>query len=189
MRSLQKSDASKVFAAVDGNRAYLRDWLPWVDGTNSPAVTENVIAEWGKEYENNTDVVLGIFEHGEYIGNIGLHDLKRPNCSGMVGYWLAENHQGRGIITDCTRELVNFGFHTLGLNRIYIHCAAENIKSRAIPERLGFIQEGIHQDGEYLYGSFHDLIVYGIVKRNWDNSDTLCLAARLCDRDNKNHQK
>jgi len=167
MRSLQKSDATKVYATVDSNRAYLRQWLPWVDATDSPTVTRNVIGTWEADYENKTDIVLGIFESGEYIGNIGLHNLNRSNNSGMVGYWLAENHQGRGIISDCVRELVNFSFHTCELNRIYIYCAVENKKSRAIPERLGFIQEGTLQDGECLYGNYHDLVVYGMVKRNW----------------------
>jgi len=85
----------------------------------------------------------------------------------MIGYWLAQNHEGRGIITDCTRAMVNYGFNTLKLNRIYIHCASENIRSRAIPERLGFIQEGVLQDAECVNGVYHDLIVYGMVKRKW----------------------
>ena len=118
MRSLSQNDASKVYAVVDNNRNYLRTWLPWVDGTDSPAVTENVIASWEKDYEKKSDVILGIFANGEYVGNIGLHDLKRPNRSGMVGYWLAENCQGRGIITDCVRALTDFGFQMLGLNGI-----------------------------------------------------------------------
>ena len=167
MRSLTKADVPEVYAVVDSNRAFLRTWLPWVDGTDSPAVTEKVIAEWEKDFENKSDIVLGIFENGEYIGNIGLHDLKSRNRSGMVGYWLAENRQGRGIMTDCVRELVNFGFDTLDLNRIYIHCAGGNKKSRAIPERLEFVHEGTLQDGECLYGTFHDLDVYGMIKRNW----------------------
>ena len=175
MRSLSQNDVAKVYEVTDSNRNHLRTWLPWVDGTDSPAVTENVITSWEKDYECKRDVVLGIFENSEYIGNIGLHDLKRPNRSGMVGYWLAENRQGRGIVTDCVRALTDFGFQTLGLNRIYIHCAAENKKSRAIPERLGFVQEGVLQDGEYLYGTFHDLIIYGMVKRNWSCSDVLSL--------------
>lgn len=84
----------------------------------------------------------------------------------MVGYWLVESEQGSGIMTDCVRMLVNYGFDSLSLNRIYIHCANKNHKSRAIPERLGFILEGIFQDGECLYGEYFDLTVYGMVKRN-----------------------
>ena len=177
MRSLEKSDANKVYAVVNSNRDYLRNWLPWVDGIDSPADYENIIATWKKDCDNKNDIILGIFDCGKYVGNIGLHDLKSSNHSGMIGYWLAEDHQGRGIISDCVRALVDFAFHTLTLNRIYIHCAVDNKKSRAIPERLGFIQEGRLQDGECLYDVFHDLIIYGMVKSNWNNGDTLCLVA------------
>jgi len=167
MRSLSELDVSAVYKVVDHNRNHIREWLPWVDSTDSSDVTAGVIEVWKKELDEKSDVVLGIFENDEYIGNIGLHSLKRPNRSGMIGYWLAKKSQGRGIITDCVRELINYGFSNLDLNRIYIHCSFDNTKSRAIPERLGFIQEGILQDGEYLYGVFHDLVVYGMVKRNW----------------------
>ncbi|MCL2513733.1 MAG: GNAT family N-acetyltransferase [Oscillospiraceae bacterium] len=175
MRTLTKNDAPAVYNAVDKNRAYLRPWLPWVDETDSPDVTENVIAKWEDGYKAKKDVALGIFENGEYIGNMGLHDLKSHNSSGMIGYWLAENRQGRGIMTDCVRALVNAGFYTLGLNRIWICQAAGNKKSGAVPERLGFAKEGVLQDGDCLYGVFHDRVIWGMVKRNWQKGDILCL--------------
>jgi len=168
MRTLTKQDATSVYTAVDSNRQHLRTWLPWVDGTDSPSITENVIAIWEKEYENKTDITMGIFEGDKYVGNIGLHGLKSPNNSGMIGYWLSEACQGRGIVTDCVRALINLGFYKLNLNRIYINCAKENKKSRAIPERLGFVKEGTLQDGEYVNGVYYDLIVYGKLSRNWN---------------------
>jgi len=67
------------------------------------------------------------------------------------------------------RCLVNFGFDSLSLNRIYVHCADSNTKSRAIPERLGFALEGVFRDGECLYGKYFDLAIYGMLKRNWKN--------------------
>ena len=167
MRSLTPENAAEVFGAADKNRAYLRRWLPWVDGTDSPAVTENVIANWKKQAEAGTDHTFGIFRDGKYIGNIGLHDINRHNSSGMIGYWLAEDAQGGGVMTDCVRSLTDYGFNNLSLNRIYIHCAEKNTKSRAVPERLGFALEGVLQDGECLYGEYFDLCVYGMVKRNW----------------------
>lgn len=171
IRTMTPKDAGKVFPVIDANRAYLRPWLPWVDGTDSPAVVEEVIASWEKEWEAGTDFVFGIFKANKHIGNIGLHNMKRSNNSGMIGYWLAESEQAAGIMTDCVRALINYGFSALSLNRIYIHCADKNLKSRAIPERLGFILEGILQDGEFLYGNYFDLVVYGMLKRNWpDNS-------------------
>lgn len=169
MQTLVPGDAFEVFGVIDRNRAYLRPWLPWVDGTDSPEVIERVIASWEKERESGTDLVLGIFKNSHYIGNIGLHDMKKPNNSGMIGYWLDENEQGSGIMTDCVRALADHGFSALSLNRIYIYCAVKNLKSRAVPERLGFVLEGILQDGEFLYGEYFDLAVYGLVRRNYIN--------------------
>jgi predicted acetyltransferase len=101
--------------------------------------------------------------------------MKKANNSGMVGYWLAENEQGGGIMTDCVRCLVTYGFNSLSLNRIYIHCAEGNKKSRAIPERLGFTLEGVFGDGECLYGEYFDLTVYAMLKRNWKHEKVILM--------------
>ena len=168
LRTLIPENAEEVFSMVDQNREYLREYLPWVDSTQSSEQTRQTIEGWQKDLEDKRDFVFGIFHGGKYIGNIGLHDLKsKNNNSAMIGYWLAEDCQGKGIMTECVRLLTDFGFHELDLNRIYICCAFGNKKSRAIPERLGYIQEAVLQDGECLYGVYHDEVIYGMLKRNW----------------------
>jgi|GEM_PF-141046 len=189
MRTREAADAAEVFAVIDANRAYLREWLPWVDGTESPEGIAGVIESWNKQAEKGTDFVFGIVEDGKYVGNIGLHDIKRHNDSGMIGYWLAENAQGRGIMTACVRTLTDFSFRGLGLNRIYIHAAAPNAKSRAIPERLGFTHEGTMQDGEKLYGTYFDMTLYSMLRRNWvkDEANIFRRTAWLYDLENRDN--
>lgn len=167
MKTLNPEQAGEVFAVIDRDRAYLRKWLPWVDSTDQPSTVADVIRRWEQEREAGTDYVFGIFKDGRYIGNIGLHDIKKANKSGMIGYWLAEGEQGAGIMTDCVRQMVYYGFADLSLNRIYIHCADSNAKSRAIPQRLGFELEGVLRDGECLYGEYFDMAVYGMLRKNW----------------------
>lgn len=162
MRSLTPDDAPEVYKTIDGNRAYLRRWLPWVDGTDSPAVVLSVIGKWEEQRQTGGDPVFGIFTDGRYIGNIGLHDMDRGGKTAVIGYWLAEDHQGGCIMTDCVRTLVRYAFDMLELNTVGIHCAAGNRKSRAIPERLGFGETGILKDGEILYGIPHDLVLYSL---------------------------
>jgi ribosomal-protein-serine acetyltransferase len=48
-----------------------------------------------------------------------------------------------------------------------MHCAVGNTKSRAVPERLGFVQEGILHDAEWLYDHYVDLVIYSILKAAW----------------------
>ena len=70
-------------------------------------------------------------------------------------------------MTKACREFVDYAFNTLELNRVEIRCAEDNLKSRAIPERLGFTKEGIIRDGELLNHGYVDSVVYGILKREW----------------------
>ena len=53
------------------------------------------------------------------------------------------------------------------MNRVEIHCAAENTRSCAIPKRLGFTQEGILRDAQWLYDRYVDMVVYGLLAREW----------------------
>jgi ribosomal-protein-serine acetyltransferase len=66
--------------------------------------------------------------------------------------------------------LVDYAFNELGLNRLEIRCATENTKSRAIPQRLGFKQEGTIRQAEWLYDHYVDLVVYGILASEWSDS-------------------
>ncbi len=50
---------------------------------------------------------------------------------------------------------------------VEVRCAEGNSKSRAIPERLGFIKEGIIRDVEWLYDHYVEDVVYGILSREW----------------------
>jgi RimJ/RimL family protein N-acetyltransferase/ubiquinone/menaquinone biosynthesis C-methylase UbiE len=188
MKTRDIADAQNVFDVIDTNRAFLREWLPWVDGTKSVTDIESVLQKWNEQLEKGTDVVLGIYFDNTYVGNIGIHDIKKHNNSAMIGYWLAESYQGKGIITDCVRMLVDHCFFDLNLNRVSIHCAFPNQKSRAIPERLGFIQEGILQDAECLHGNYYDLVVYGVLKRNWKLPENVYRnTAWLYDVDNRDN--
>ena len=80
---------------------------------------------------------------------------------------LGADYNEKGIMSKSCEALINYGFNQLNLNRIDIKAATENIKSRAIPERLKFKQEGILRETEFLYDHFIDLVVYGMLKEDW----------------------
>lgn len=91
------------------------------------------------------------------------HRIDLQNRIGELGYWLGEKFQGRGIMTKACRAMVAYGFSERALNRIEIHCAAANEKSRAIPERLGFRIEGALRQAERLADGYVDNVVYGLL--------------------------
>jgi ribosomal-protein-serine acetyltransferase len=87
-----------------------------------------------------------------------------PNKATYLEYWLGASYQGKGIMTASCRAVIDYAFGTVDLHRLTIRCAAENRRSRRIPERLGFTFEGITRHGEWLYDHFVDHAVYGLIK-------------------------
>ena len=85
----------------------------------------------------------------------------------MIGYWLGKEYQGKGLITESCRLLINYAFDEYNLNRVEIRCATGNSKSCAIPERIGLTMEGVIRDGEWLYDHFVDLYLYSMLASRW----------------------
>jgi len=96
-------------------------------------------------------------------GVVGFHELNQQHKIGSIGYWLAQNYSGNGIITTATRKLLEIGFSKFQLNKIEIRCAEPNIKSRAVPERLGFTYEATLRDCEWLYSQYVDHAIYSML--------------------------
>jgi ribosomal-protein-serine acetyltransferase len=111
-----------------------------------------------------------IWYGGRIAGVTGLPHIDWANRKSEIGYWLGQEFQGEGIMTRCIRTLINYLFESLELNRVEIHTAVENKRSQAIPERLGFFQEGIIRDGEWLYDHYVDMVIYGLLRRDWKDS-------------------
>jgi ribosomal-protein-serine acetyltransferase len=85
--------------------------------------------------------------------------------SASLGYWLAEAHQGRGLMTKSVSELVDHAFDEWHLNRVEIQAGIGNRKSRAIPERLGFQRDGVLREYERVGDRYIDMVVYSLLAR------------------------
>ncbi len=167
LRLYEERHAPAVAQVVEENRAHLRQWLPWLDSSRSVDDSLAFIRGSLKQFANNEGFQTGIWYNDQLVGGIGFHSLDWPSQKVEIGYWLAASMQGKGLMTKATRTMVTYAFHELGLNKVEILCATDNTRSRAIPERLGFSREGVIRDAGWLYDHYIDLIVYGMLAREW----------------------
>jgi len=167
LRILEERHAPTVFGLVDQDREYLREWLPWVDATHAQDDTLSFIRSALERFAANNGFAAGIWNHDQFAGVVGTHKVDWLNRKVEIGYWLGQSFQGQGIVTDACRVVVTHMFRELDLNRVEIHCAVKNGKSAAIPKRLGFTLEGTLREGILVQGRFHDLLVFGMLKREW----------------------
>lgn len=164
LRLLEHRHAEQLFQLTDQSRESLREWLPWIDFTKTVADSKNFIGGTLLQFSRNDGFQAGIWYKGELAGVIGLHGINWSNKSTSIGYWLGAGFEGKGLMTKACQAVVDYCFAELGLNRIEIRTATENKKSAAIPQRLGFEQEGCLQQAEWLYDKFVDHYVFGLVK-------------------------
>ncbi len=164
---VEMRDADELFELVDASRMYLREWLPWVDSSVSVEDTKAFVHAAAQQYARGDGFQCCIRYRHKIVGIIGFHRVDRVHKHTEIGYWLAEEYQGRGIMTACCRSFVDFAFREYKLHRVEIRVAVENQKSRAIPERLGFTHEGTLHESEWIYDHFVDGAIYAMLARDW----------------------
>ncbi|MBZ5723943.1 MAG: GNAT family N-acetyltransferase [Acidobacteriia bacterium] len=167
IRQFAPADAEGIFAVADRNRAYLREWLPWVDQTRSAAEVREFIERSRAQLEANQGPNAGIWIEGALCGSLGCHPIDWSNRNCSIGYWIEACHQGKGVITRCCAVLLDYLFDDMGLHRVEIRCATGNTRSCAIPERLGFTREGVAREAEWVNDRWLDLVVWGMLERTW----------------------
>lgn len=166
---LSPQHAKPLFELTDQNREFLKPWFPWIEFTNQLKDTEKFITDQSKLFRDNKSIQIVIKRDSRIIGMTDYHEIDLANEVGKIGYWLGEVFNGNGFMTSVVREMISIGFDHLELNRIEIHCATSNNKSRAIPERLGFTLDGVLRCAEKVNGCFQDHAVYVLLKNGSEN--------------------
>lgn len=167
LRMLQPHQAEALFALTNTNRKHLRRWLPWVDGNTTLEDTKAFIQGALEGLARGEQLPLTVWHQNKLAGTLTLFDIKPPHRTAEIGYWLGTAFEGRGLMTKAVSALIDYAFFELGLNRLEIRASTKNLKSRAIPERLGFVLEGVLRQEVWLYGKPQDMALYALLKQDW----------------------
>lgn len=167
MRLVEERYVEAYFAGCDANRKHIGEWLPWVDQTKTVDDSMAFVHECLQQYSEHNGFQAGIWQGNQFVGMIGYIHWNFINNHTEIGYWLAKDANGRGIITKCTRALVDYAFNIVNLNRVVIRCAVGNEKSGNVAKRLGFTHEGIERQGIKLRDYYTDVHVYSILSKEW----------------------
>lgn len=139
LRRYRLSDAEALKEAIAASFEHLHGWMPWA---KEPPTDRSVLEYLGPATERfgghaNADYAITLSEDGRYVGGCGL--MPRVGDGGLeIGYWVDVRHVGRGIATEAARLLTGAALALDGVTRVEIHCDQANVRSAAIPRRLGF---------------------------------------------------
>ena len=167
LRALTSEDAGSLYALVDSNRKYLRQWLPWVDMQQGPGDSGQFIEGTRKDNRAGVALTLGIEHKGDIVGVIGFHEFDNENRQTSMGFWISSSHQGKGIVSSSCARLIEYALTDLGLNRVVMKIAEDNAPSRRVAERNGLVYEGTCKQSEWLYDHFVNQVIYATVADQW----------------------
>jgi ribosomal-protein-alanine N-acetyltransferase len=137
----------------------------------SAADARRLIEQMRKAYRAKAEVRWGITLLGgdnSVIGMCGYNNWHRIDQRGSIGYDLARAYWGKGIMREAVQAITDFGFERMGLNRLEADVGAGNAASIKLLEALGFQHEGTQRDYYYEEEEFHDLQIYGLLRREWE---------------------
>ncbi|MEL3971459.1 GNAT family protein [Rossellomorea oryzaecorticis] len=167
LKLVDLNDSEEMFQLVDTARDHLKEWLGWVDYTKKVEDSKEFIQGCMRSYAENKSMNTVILYKGKMVGTAGYNSIDWSNKTAYIGYWLHQDYQGNGIMTRVAKALTEYAFEYHKLNKVDIRAAKGNKKSRSIPERLGFVEEGTIRQAEWLYDHYVDHVVYGMLQDDW----------------------
>ena len=141
------------------NNRNVAKWL--TNGFPHPYTHEDGKAYLSMISNDNPTKVFAIEVDGEAVGSIGIIPQSDIHAkSAEMGYWLAEEYWGEGIIPKAIEEIVEYGFQTFDIVRIFARPFSTNLNSQRVLEKAGFVCEARLKNALFKHGEFMDELIY-----------------------------
>ena len=166
----EDGDGQVFYRLLRSNYEHLQEELPEMETIQSVEDAEEYVRFNKVAWLSRERLVPKIVEKttGEMIGQLWIE----PNWERMIfeiGYFIAEERQGRGYITEAVKAMTAFLFVELGANKLEIHAKATNLKSIAVAERCGFTKEAhIRERGRTNDGQIVDIMYFGLLRSEFE---------------------
>jgi ribosomal-protein-serine acetyltransferase len=167
LRLFEERHVGDYFALISRNKEYLHEWIA-VEAYEGPVETLGAyVKQRLLHFVEGSGYHLGIWYRDALVGILD-YRLNWRGRNVELGYWLDSAVQGKGIVTQACRTMVQHAFEEHQVHKVVISCATDNPRSRAVAERLGFTQEGILRQADRLHDRYVDMVFYGLLKEEWN---------------------
>lgn len=166
LRPFKLSDAKEVYISMNDPEIYLTT-------LNIPkSYTMDLAISWIKSHElvyaeKGMITLAGIFKETSILVGAFTLSIDRKHNLGEVGYWIRKDCWNNGYGTEGTRELINYGFNEVKINKIIGRHFKLNTASGKVMEKCGMLREGVHQEAICKEGFYHDVVFYSILRSSW----------------------
>lgn len=102
-----------------------------------------------------------------HLGNCGLKNIDSRSHKAELWIYLGKDHSGKGAGVIATRNLIEYGFSYLNLNRIYLYTLAGNEPAIKTFTRSGMVEEGLFREDVFIANQYRDTVRMAILRREY----------------------
>ena len=172
LRPYQAGDGAMIFAVGQKNRQHLQRYE--ADNAILSAKTEqeaeSLVQELAADWAARNCFFLGAFDRvsGEFVAQVYIGVVNWDTPEFEVGFFVDQDHEGQGYITEAVCTALGFVFEHLHAQRVSLRCDTTNTRSQRVAERCGFTREGLlRQVRRQPDGSFSDAYIYSLLLSEW----------------------
>jgi len=151
----------------EASRVFLTPWEPtWAQDETSRGSYRYKLRRYAEDARDDRAHALFVFREGDdaLVGGVTLSNIRRGVAQmASLGYWAGESFAGRGYITAAVRAVVRHSFEDLDLHRVEAACQPDNLASRRVLEKAGFVHEGAAMAYLKINGRWRDHLLFAIV--------------------------
>ena len=173
VRCWQPSDAPLLKTALDASVEHLLPWMPWAaDEPQSLEQKVGLLRHFRGQFDLDGDYVYAILnrDESEVLGGTGLHTRAGEQVL-EIGYWIHVAYINRGLATETSAALTKVAFEVNGVDRVEIHPDPKNVRSAAVPRKLGYVHEAtLRQRTRNADGSPSDSMIWTLLRDEYPDS-------------------
>jgi ribosomal-protein-alanine N-acetyltransferase len=172
-RLLTMADVDELTSLAVANREFLAPYSPTMPDVmfTYEGQAANVAEVLGRHTDGTMLPHVIVDTDGTIAGRINLNSIIRGVAqTASVGYWVAEDRNGRGVATAAVAHIVEYGFTRLTLHRVQGETLLHNIASQRVLERNGFERIGMAPKHLRIAGRWQDHLLYQRINDAWSES-------------------
>lgn len=162
LEPVRADHAGAMWHAVERSLPELRKWMAWAP-TTSPIRVAEFTARAEAAWTDGVSWEFVATNGNEVAGTLGINRYDEMWRAANLGYWVRSDLAGRGLATEAAAAVASFGFDVVGIHRLELVAAVDNIASQRVAEKLGFVREGIKRGGSLVEGASMDVVMFGLL--------------------------
>jgi len=173
IRCYNPEDAPLLEASVKESLEHLKPWMPWAHYESQETLQTRIdrLRRLRAKFDQSQDFGYGLFnpEQTRLLGGAGLHTRAGEGAL-EIGYWIHKDFINKGLATETASALTRVGFEIHDVARMEIHCDPANLRSAAVPRKLGYTQEAILRQHTPFLEEWRDSSIWTLLREDYPRS-------------------